>query len=93
MLPKGAAVDIDLARVPVLPVFKWLAAAGGISEPEMLRTFNCGIGMVAVLDRNLADAAIAQFAANGETVVRLGEVVAGDDRPAVRFRGHFDLSS
>jgi phosphoribosylformylglycinamidine cyclo-ligase len=93
VLPKGAAVDIDLARVPVLPVFKWLAAAGGISEAEMLRTFNCGVGMVAVLDRNLADAAIAQFTAHGETAVRLGEVVAHEGGPAVKFRGHLDLSS
>ena len=92
VLPKGAAVDIDLTGVPVLPVFKWLATAGGISEPEMLRTFNCGVGMVAVLDRNFAEAAVEQLTMNGETVVRLGEVIAGDAGPAVKFRGHLDLS-
>ena len=57
VLPPGLGVALDLARVPVLPVFKWLAAAGKIGENEMLRTFNCGIGMVAVLDRDGADAA------------------------------------
>ncbi len=93
VLPKEAAVDIDLARVPVLPVFKWLATTGGISESEMLRTFNCGVGMVAVLDRNFAEAAIEQFTSHGETVVRLGEVIAGDGGPAVKFRGRLDLSS
>ena len=93
VLPKDTAVAIDLARVAVLPVFKWLAASGGISEPEMLRTFNCGIGMVAVLDPNFADAAIAQFTGHGETVVRLGEVVAGSSPALVNFRGHLDLSS
>jgi hypothetical protein len=46
-----------------------------------------------VLDRNLAQVAIDQFTSNGETVVRLGEVVAGDGGPAVKFRGHLDLSS
>ncbi len=92
VLPKDAAVDIDLDRVPVLPVFKWLATAGGISEHEMLRTFNCGVGMVAVLDRNFAEAAIEQLTLHGETVVRLGEVIAGDGGPAVKFRGHLDLS-
>jgi phosphoribosylformylglycinamidine cyclo-ligase len=92
VLPKDAAVDIDLDRVPVLPVFKWLATAGGISEHEMLRTFNCGIGMVAVLDRNFAEAAIEQLTLHGETVVRLGDVIAGDGGPAVKFRGHLDLS-
>jgi len=92
VLPKGTAVSVDLDRVPVLPVFKWLAAAGGISEPEMLRTFNCGIGMIGVLEARFADAAIEQFTSHGETVVRLGEVVAGSGPPAVNFRGRLDLS-
>ena len=86
------AVSLDLNRVPVLPVFKWLAAAGKISEHEMLRTFNCGIGMVAVLDRGGAEAASARFAANGETVVRLGEVISADDAPRVVYRGSLDLT-
>ena len=43
VLPKGLGARIDLARVPVLPVFQWLAREGGIAENEMLRTFNCGI--------------------------------------------------
>ena len=72
-------------------MFKWLANAGHISESEMLRTFNCGIGMIAVLDRNGVDAAGACFAQHGETVVRLGEVVAGAGS-AVEFRGHLDLA-
>jgi phosphoribosylformylglycinamidine cyclo-ligase len=83
---------LDLNRVPVLPVFKWLASAGKISEGEMLRTFNCGVGMVAVLDRDGADAASEQFAKNGETLVRLGEVAAASGGPAVGFRGQLDLS-
>jgi phosphoribosylformylglycinamidine cyclo-ligase len=92
VLPRGTAVSIDLARVPVLPVFKWLAAAGGISEPEMLRTFNCGVGMIAVLEARFSEAAIAQFTSHGETVVRLGEVVAGSAAPVVNFCGRLDLS-
>jgi phosphoribosylformylglycinamidine cyclo-ligase len=78
--------------VPVLPVFKWLAASGKISEAEMLRTFNCGIGMVAVLDRGAAKAASELFSAQGETVVALGEVVAAKDGARVGFRGHLDLA-
>ena len=39
-----------------MPVFRWLAATGGIAEPEMLRTFNCGIGMIAIVDADGADA-------------------------------------
>jgi phosphoribosylformylglycinamidine cyclo-ligase len=96
VLPPGLAVRIALDRVPVLPVFQWLAATGKISEQEMLRTFNCGIGMVVVLDASQADAAIACLSRHGETVVRLGEVIAGQGTAqgggAVNFSGHLNLS-
>ncbi len=92
VLPDGVSIMFDLDRVPVLPVFRWLAATGGIAEPEMVRTFNCGIGMVAVLSAAAAEDAIAQFAAHGETVVRLGEVVAAPGEPRVIFRGRLDLA-
>src|SRR5580704_13274933 len=92
VLPQGLAVALDLDRVPVHPVFKWLAAAGGVSEREMLRTFNCGIGMIAVLDAEAAEQACEAFAANGETVMRLGEVIADAGEPAAAFRGRLDLS-
>jgi phosphoribosylformylglycinamidine cyclo-ligase len=92
VLPKGLSVALDLHRVRVLPVFKWLAATGGVSEREMLRTFNCGIGMIAVLDAEAAERACEAFAANGESVVRLGEVIAADGEPAAVFRGHLDLA-
>jgi phosphoribosylformylglycinamidine cyclo-ligase len=92
VLPKELAAAVDLDRVPVAPVFKWLAAAGDVSAHEMLRTFNCGIGMVVVVAADAADAAIAQLTAGGETVVRLGEVVAADGEARVNFRGRLDLS-
>ena len=92
VLPKGVTALLDLDRVPVPPVFKWLAATGGVAEREMLRTFNCGIGMVAVLDPAGADAASAQLAAGGETVVQLGEVIAAGDDARVGFRGRLDLT-
>ena len=92
VLPNGLAVAIELDGVPVLPVFKWLAAAGKIAETEMLRTFNCGIGMVAVLDQSGADAASECFAKNGETVVRLGEIVGAVGGNSVQYRGHLDLA-
>jgi phosphoribosylformylglycinamidine cyclo-ligase len=92
VLPEGLGVSLDLGRVPVKPVFKWLAASGRISEAEMLRTFNCGIGMVAVLDPSAAKAASERFSAHGETVVQLGEVVAAKDGARVTFSGHLDLA-
>ncbi len=92
VLPSGFSVAVDLDYVPVLPVFKWLAGTGNVGEHEMLRTFNCGIGMIAILDAREADAALAQFASNGETVVRLGEVVKGNGDRTVEFRGRLDLA-
>jgi phosphoribosylformylglycinamidine cyclo-ligase len=92
VLPQGLAVALDLDRVPVHPVFKWLAAAGGVGEREMLRTFNCGIGMIAVLDAEAAEQACEAFAANGETVVGLGEVIDAAGEPTAAFRGRLDLS-
>jgi phosphoribosylformylglycinamidine cyclo-ligase len=92
VLPRGLSVALDLGRVPVRPVFKWLAAAGKVGEQEMLRTFNCGIGMIAVVDAGAADAASAQFAAKGETVVRLGEVIEDGGEARVQFRGRLDLA-
>ena len=93
VLPDGLGAVLDLARVPVLPVFRWLAATGGIAEPEMLRTFNCGIGMVAVVEAGGAEAVAAALTQAGETVRKLGtvEAVAGD-APRVAFCGHLDLS-
>jgi phosphoribosylformylglycinamidine cyclo-ligase len=93
VLPKGLGAAIELARVPVLPVFRWLAATGGIAEPEMLRTFNCGIGMVVVADAARADAVSAALTQAGETVVRLGSVeAASGGAPRVAFSGHLDLA-
>jgi phosphoribosylformylglycinamidine cyclo-ligase len=91
-LPDGLGVRLDLERVPVPTVFKWLAAVGDLGEQEMLRTFNCGIGMVAVLDPEEANAASERFRVNGETVVWLGEVVEAKGGARIAFRGHLDLS-
>jgi phosphoribosylformylglycinamidine cyclo-ligase len=56
------------------PVFQWLQQAGNVADDEMLRTFNCGIGMVLVVVPEHADAAARFLAERGETVYRLGEI-------------------
>ena len=91
VLPKELGVRIDLARIPVLPVFQWLAREGGIAENEMLRTFNCGIGMVVIVSPEHADAVARMFTHAGETTVRLGSIIErpGDDR--VIYDGKLDL--
>ena len=93
VLPKGLGARLDLERVPVPPIFRWLADVGTVAEPEMLRTFNCGIGMVAVVAAGEADAVASALVREGETVVRMGEVVAmTPDTARVVYRGHLDLA-
>jgi phosphoribosylformylglycinamidine cyclo-ligase len=91
VLPEGTGVALDLACVPVRPVFKWLATTGGIAEPEMLRTFNCGIGMIAIVDAAGADAITGVLTRAGETVARLGEVTAAAGAQRVAYSGRLDL--
>src|SRR5512140_3286947 len=92
VLPKHLGVGIDLARLPVLPVFKWLAAEGGIAELELLRTFNCGIGMIAIVKADAVEAVTEVLTASGEHVARLGEVVPASGDQRVLYSGALDLA-
>jgi phosphoribosylformylglycinamidine cyclo-ligase len=93
VLPQGLGVMLDLPRVPVPPIFRWLADVGQVAEAEMLRTFNCGVGMVAVVAPGEADAVGNALVREGETVVAIGEVVAiAGDTARVAYRGHLDLA-
>jgi phosphoribosylformylglycinamidine cyclo-ligase len=56
------------------PLFTWLQQHGNVADDEMHRVFNCGIGMVVIVAKENADAAIAQLKAAGETVSRIGEI-------------------
>jgi phosphoribosylformylglycinamidine cyclo-ligase len=60
------------------PVFRWLAKTANMAEPELLKTFNCGIGMIAFVDQARAAELADLFRAQGETVVELGRVVKGE---------------
>ena len=93
VLPNHLGVGIDLARVPVLPVFKWLAEQGGIAELERRRTFNCGIGMIAIVRSDAVDGAMDAFTEAGETVALLGEVIEAKGGPRVVYNGHLDLTT
>lgn len=75
VLPDSLAAEIDLDALAVPPVFSWAAATGGIAEAELLRTFNCGVGMVAVVAPDASEAVIAALASEGETAFRLGALV------------------
>jgi phosphoribosylformylglycinamidine cyclo-ligase len=77
----------------VLSVFNWLAATGGVAEGDMLRTFNCGVGMVIIAESAKADGVAAALEREGENVTRLGNVVArAEGAPQVAYDGRLDLA-
>jgi len=80
ILPPGLAARIHTDRWTVPPLFRFLQEAGGIERDEMLRTFNMGIGMVAVAAPEDAAELERHLEACGERRFRIGEVVAGDGR-------------
>jgi phosphoribosylformylglycinamidine cyclo-ligase len=82
VLPKGTVAEIDLAQVPFLPVFQWLQKTGGVTEAEMLRTFNCGVGMIVVVKAKDAKAVATGFKRAGEKVVTLGVIRARKGKEA-----------
>ncbi|UWQ48279.1 phosphoribosylformylglycinamidine cyclo-ligase [Leisingera caerulea] len=77
VLPEDLGADIDLNAWDLPPVFKWMAETGGIAEAEMLKTFNCGIGMILSVSADRADELMQVLEAEGETVARLGTVTKG----------------
>ena len=76
VLPKHLAAEIDLDAVKAPAVFSWLSKTGGVAATEMLRTFNCGVGMIAVVSADDAERVRAALEAEGETVFALGRMVA-----------------
>ena len=84
VLPEGLGCEIDLSAWALPPVFGWLAEAGGLSQDELLRTFNAGIGMVAVVAPDRAEALSALLMEAGEQVIPLGHVTPGS---GVSYRG------
>ena len=77
VLPEGLEVVLERRRWHRDPVFDWLQRVGRIDRDEMYRTFNCGIGMIAILPAQSADAGVALLNAHGETASLIGEVRHG----------------
>jgi phosphoribosylaminoimidazole synthetase len=75
VLPKDFSAELDLETIDVPPVFSWLAKTGGVTPEEMMRTFNCGIGMVIVVASGQAAQVAAVLQESGETVTPIGRIV------------------
>jgi phosphoribosylformylglycinamidine cyclo-ligase len=91
VLPPGIDADIELASWTPPPVFSWLARTAGIADGEMLRTFNCGVGLIAIVAADAAKDVADVFRDEGETAFVLGKLVDGKGEPEVRYRGALAL--
>lgn len=89
VLPKGLVGEIDASAWNLPPVFRWLMNSGEVAPEEMARAFNCGLGMIAVVAPESAEAVTDALTAAGETVHRIGRVAEGgpDEGAAVRIEG------
>ena len=91
VLPAGIGVQLELPAIEVPPVFGWLATAGGVVESELLRTFNCGVGMIVIAGADMADRVTDVLRHAGECPFALGEVIAAPDGERVRSSGALRL--
>lgn len=83
-VPETLGCDIDLDSWTLPPVFAWLAENGGLDGAEMLKTFNCGLGLILIVAEDSADSLTTVLQGEGETVYRIGSVTPGQ---GVRYSG------
>lgn len=87
VLPEGLGAEVNLESWRLPQVFAWLRENAGIVDAEMLKTFNCGIGLVAVVKPDRVDSVEDAFRANGHDVARIGVIAEGQ---GVTYRGSLD---
>ena len=85
VLPAKTKAAIDKNSWSIPPVFKWLQAQGNVVDEEMIRTFNCGIGMVIAINKDDSARAIELLEANGETVFTIGKIETTESESYVEF--------
>jgi phosphoribosylformylglycinamidine cyclo-ligase len=93
VLPKDVAASIDLGAWKPHPVFGWIAREGRVAQGEMLRAFNCGIGLAIVCAKEKAGDLAAFLAGKGTEAHSIGEIIPRGDGAAVRFTGALELAS
>ncbi|MCI5970404.1 MAG: phosphoribosylformylglycinamidine cyclo-ligase [Oscillospiraceae bacterium] len=78
-IPKGFGAKIDKSALQILPIFTLLQKEGNIPERDMFNTFNMGIGMSVIVDKNDADKALEILRENGEDAYIIGEIEKSDE--------------
>ena len=88
VLPTGVVAEIEAVRWPLPPVFQWIMREANLPPQEMCRTFNCGIGMIAVVDPTFAADVAASLGSDGDTVYEIGRIApCQPGKPATVVRG------
>ncbi|WP_269931619.1 phosphoribosylformylglycinamidine cyclo-ligase [Aminobacter sp. HY435] len=90
VLPKEFSAELDLSAIEAPAVFSWLSRTGGVAPEEMMRTFNCGVGMIAVVAAGQAAQVAAVLQEAGETVTPIGRIVPRRDTGVI-YRGSLAL--
>ncbi|WP_455474893.1 phosphoribosylformylglycinamidine cyclo-ligase [Bartonella sp. B30(2025)] len=83
VLPSSLCAEINLSAIPIPPVFSWIAQQGKIEEKEMLRTFNCGIGMIVIVAQHEVKKITQALIAQGECVTLLGSLIKRQDKKVI----------
>lgn len=83
VMPDDTAADINSESWTMPAVFEWLQQAGNVDASEMYRTFNCGIGMIVVVDAADVEMAMTELTAAGESVSQIGQIVSASGSPQV----------
>jgi len=87
-LPKGTGIDLKAGSWPIPPVFSWLSRDGKIPQHEMIRTFNCGIGMAVIVEAGSQEKIVKILEDHGEVAFEIGRVRKGsEDEPDVALNG------
>ena len=84
VLPKGLGAEVDASSVSLPPMMRWFAKIANISNPEMARTFNCGVGMAVIVAEKQVDAARKLLAEHVESVMQIGRVVKHSAGPRIK---------
>jgi len=86
VLPEHCAAELNLSSWSLPPVFDWLQKAGNVAEEEMLRTFNCGVGMILIVDSEQQRACLDKLTGLGEQAWAIGRIVENNGDSIVLTR-------
>lgn len=92
IIPEGLCADIDLSKIDVLPIFKYIKTKGNIPDDEMLKTFNCGAGLIIVVSKSVSDFVI-NHVSQYYKCYEIGKIVSDTgNSEKVKFNNRLDFN-